>query len=246
MDTIGERIRGERKRLGLSQEAFAALGDSSKPSQVRYENGERSPDGNYLAKVAAAGADVLYILTGERTEVSLPETALDVIFGMQRRQMADELQGSPPEFVAVPLYSANLAAGHGAQNDTDEIVEHLAFRRSWLKDIGLSVSRAALAHVHGDSMLPGIHHGDIVLIDTSKRQVPLRSPVDSGIRHRAPIFALHGNEGVLIKRLLRPTEDQLMIISDNPDYLPRITKIAAGADTSVIGKVMWWGHTNKE
>lgn len=61
----GARLRSERERLGLSQSAFAALGSSSKGSQILYEKGA-PPTADYLAVVAAAGADVLYILTGER------------------------------------------------------------------------------------------------------------------------------------------------------------------------------------
>ena len=52
--------------MGLSQEKFGALGGVKKLAQINYEKGERHPDSAYLAAIAAAGADVLYILTGER------------------------------------------------------------------------------------------------------------------------------------------------------------------------------------
>ena len=39
-------------------------------SQRNYESGERNPDSVYLAAIAAAGADVLYILTGQRSGVA--------------------------------------------------------------------------------------------------------------------------------------------------------------------------------
>lgn len=74
MDDICKRLREERRRLGFSQEAFANVAGASKPSQVRYENGDRSPDAVYLKAISAAGADVLYILTGERRSfVPMPE-----------------------------------------------------------------------------------------------------------------------------------------------------------------------------
>lgn len=66
MDNIGVRLREERERLGLSQTAFGELGGASKASQVRYENGGRSPDGEYLSAVAKHGVDVFYVLTGQR------------------------------------------------------------------------------------------------------------------------------------------------------------------------------------
>lgn len=70
--SIGSRLREERERLGFSQEAFAALADASRPTQFNYESGKRSPDSAYLAAIAAAGADVLYILTGTRSAPVAP------------------------------------------------------------------------------------------------------------------------------------------------------------------------------
>ena len=66
MATIGDRLRRERERLGLSQTAFAALAGASKRSQIRFEADERSPDASYLAGVAKAGVDVYWIITGKR------------------------------------------------------------------------------------------------------------------------------------------------------------------------------------
>lgn len=63
---IAERLREERIRLGLSQADFAEAGGAHRKSQGNYESGERSPDADYLAAIAAVGADVQYIVTGER------------------------------------------------------------------------------------------------------------------------------------------------------------------------------------
>ncbi len=65
---FGERLREERIRLGLNQGELATVAEVSKTTQFNYEKGERSPDAPYLAKVAAAGVDVLYVLTGHRAE----------------------------------------------------------------------------------------------------------------------------------------------------------------------------------
>lgn len=74
MLNIGERLKEERARLGLNQSDFAFVAKVSKTTQFNYEKGERSPDAAYLEAVAAAGVDVLYILTGRRGALS--ETAL--------------------------------------------------------------------------------------------------------------------------------------------------------------------------
>lgn len=67
MSKIGERLREERKRLGMSQEAFGALAGVKTNAQFNYEAGNRSPDSDYLSALAKHGVDVLYVLTGRRT-----------------------------------------------------------------------------------------------------------------------------------------------------------------------------------
>lgn len=66
------RLREERERLGHNQESFGALAGVTKQSQHMYEAGKRQPDMGYLSAIAEHGADVLYILTGQRT----PKTVL--------------------------------------------------------------------------------------------------------------------------------------------------------------------------
>ncbi len=66
MDTVGSRLRAAREKRELSQTAFAQIAGVSKRAQINYEQGERSPDADYLARIADAGCDVLYILTGKR------------------------------------------------------------------------------------------------------------------------------------------------------------------------------------
>ncbi|MBF0605707.1 MAG: helix-turn-helix transcriptional regulator [Nitrospirae bacterium] len=67
MNIFGERLREERKRLKLNQSQFAALGGVQVRAQIHYEKDERRPDADYLIAIAAAGADVTYIITGVRS-----------------------------------------------------------------------------------------------------------------------------------------------------------------------------------
>lgn len=63
---INERLKEERERLEMTQEAFGAAGGVLKRAVAHYEKGERVPDAAFLAHIAEAGADVQYILTGQR------------------------------------------------------------------------------------------------------------------------------------------------------------------------------------
>ncbi|SET61242.1 Transcriptional regulator, contains XRE-family HTH domain [Nitrosospira multiformis] len=67
MNTIASRLREERERLKMTQEAFAAACGVSRIAQVRYETNIRSPDANYLAAAAEIGVDVAYVIRGNET-----------------------------------------------------------------------------------------------------------------------------------------------------------------------------------
>lgn len=90
MATIGERLKEERIRLKYSQEAFGDAAGVGKHSQIRYEKGGRSPDGDYLAAIHAIGADVLYIITGHRPLFAEEEAAEYVT---PARQLAGDISG---------------------------------------------------------------------------------------------------------------------------------------------------------
>jgi transcriptional regulator with XRE-family HTH domain len=79
-----DRLKEERKRLGLNQDEFAALGGVKKGAQFNYENGSRTPDSDYLAAVAAAGVDVLYLLTGEHALSALPADEHELLTGYRK------------------------------------------------------------------------------------------------------------------------------------------------------------------
>lgn len=89
IEQISSRLREERKRLGFGSQAdFAAKLGASPSSVHNYEAGKRSPDAEFLAKVAEIGGDILYILTGQRAvgELKPDEAAL-----------LDNYRHSPPE-----------------------------------------------------------------------------------------------------------------------------------------------------
>ena len=84
--SIGERLRKVREDMKLNQSDFAAIIGASRQTQSNYEKGERMPDALYLAAIAAAGADVNYILTGNKAET---QQRLDKL--KQATELADAL-----------------------------------------------------------------------------------------------------------------------------------------------------------
>ena len=66
--SFGKRLAEERKRLGLKQAGFAKLVGTNVPRQSLYENDRRELRADYLARLVEAGVDVVYILSGRRSE----------------------------------------------------------------------------------------------------------------------------------------------------------------------------------
>lgn len=64
---IGERLRAERERLGLTQQGLAEKLKVQRQALVLYEAGERTPTADKLADLDRAGGDVNFVVTGRRS-----------------------------------------------------------------------------------------------------------------------------------------------------------------------------------
>lgn len=93
MDEIGKRLKEERARLKLTQLKFAAIGGILANAQLKYEQGLRSPSALYLARLSEAGVDVLYVVTGKRSQKA-DETDFALLLNLlptRERNMVTEL-----------------------------------------------------------------------------------------------------------------------------------------------------------
>jgi transcriptional regulator with XRE-family HTH domain len=61
----------ERKRLGRTQDEFAAVAGVTRNPYGVWEKGATAPDAKQLSALAGIGADVQYIVTGIRSDVAL-------------------------------------------------------------------------------------------------------------------------------------------------------------------------------
>jgi transcriptional regulator with XRE-family HTH domain len=81
MSEMGARLRQERKRLGFSQREMGLVGGVAANAQGKYESGERVPKADYLAALAGAGVDVLYVLTNTRHTGTTVDNLLNRVNG---------------------------------------------------------------------------------------------------------------------------------------------------------------------
>jgi phage repressor protein C with HTH and peptisase S24 domain len=166
---------------------------------------------------------------------------LELYIGPRRDSGPVQVIDREAEYAHIPVHDAMLAAGPGVLNGNEEIIDFLAFRRDWLRRLGLDPARAVIARATGDSMQPCVWDGDLVLIDRSRIDLPTHPRSDRA--RRAPVFALLDDGQAKIKRAQMVEPGLAMLLSDNPDYAPAF---ARAENLSIIGKVVWWGHTSRD
>lgn len=136
------------------------------------------------------------------------------------------------EFALVPRYNVHASAGHGSEIHSEQIVDHLAFKCTWLKDMDLQADYLALITAKGDSMVPTIKDGSLLLVDTRKNE-----------SIREGIYILRMDGVLLAKRLQRLLDGGILVQSDNPAY----KELKAEKDQlqllDIIGRVVWAGGT---
>jgi len=77
---FGDRLKHERKRLGLNQEEFGAKTGIQRFTQYQYEAEVNSPTVRYLASILEIGVDLTYVLFGIRVDqMSLSQSDMQTI-----------------------------------------------------------------------------------------------------------------------------------------------------------------------
>lgn len=67
--TVGKRLKDERKRLGLTQDEMAVQLGLTRYAQLNFEKDINLPGGAYLLAALDRGVDVMYVLSGQRTQL---------------------------------------------------------------------------------------------------------------------------------------------------------------------------------
>lgn len=202
MSDFSERLKSERKRLGMNQAQLGAAAGVTKGAQLNYESGERSPNVEYLQAVAAAGVDVVYALTGVRESVNVPAMS-----GKHSMTGGAPAPASDEDTIYVPLLSAAGSMGPGNELLTEDVIMNdVPFSRRWLA-MHLPRCRPAaikLIHAYGDSMHGTLESGDFALVDTDAVEVL----VDG-------VYVLEAHSRLFIKRVRQRLDGRYEVSSDN-------------------------------
>lgn len=195
------------------------------------------------AKSRADMARVLTLAPARITEMFKGERELTFEEG---RKLIEHysLEGATPEaspidpkvfahqqgFELIPEYDIAYSMGGGAVITDQQPRGMVPFQRDWLRGLFTgAVEDLMVARGEGESMEPTLRDGDIVLIDTSQRE----------IRQQDRIWAIAFGDLGAIKRVRRMPGGSFLIMSDNPAVQPQP---ADDQDLYVIGRVVWIGR----
>jgi phage repressor protein C with HTH and peptisase S24 domain len=219
---LSDRIIYARKSKGFKQKELANILKVSLPTMNHYESGKRAPNSELLSQMAKTlGCDPGWMLTGEgqaeKKAVLLNETIPS---------------SAPNDFVLVPRYNIESSAGGGFVIHSEQIVDHLAFKSSWVsKELGTDPKYLLLIHSVGDSMEPTFRSGDLLLVDRNKARVK-----GDGI------YLINFDNGLIVKRLEWMMDGTVVIRGDNTS-VSREQKITAieMEKLHILGRVVWVG-----
>jgi phage repressor protein C with HTH and peptisase S24 domain len=225
MITLGDRLREERNKKGLTQADFAALAGVTKRSQSLYEGNERTPKADYLAALHDVGVDTHYVLTGNRVNRSAP---LDSGGNIAEQQAAYlERQLNDPNVASIPMYDVECAAGSGRDFTEEKVLGYFHMDRAVLSELKLPAESGAWVRARGDSMVGTIDDGDYVFVDFTQRD-----PSREGVY----LILMDGERR--IKRMQRVAGGGWLLISDNNRYDKELIKPDQKQFVEVLGRCL--------
>lgn len=218
--TIGDRIR---ELIGKRSVNACAEAWELPVTTLRQNLSGSMPRADTAARIAEANdVSVEWLITGKGQKLLIPPTLTD---NGETLQLQDVATG---DLTFVPRYDVKLSSGTGKLIAAEDIFEHLAFRTSWLREMGIAPQHAALVTNEGDSNEPTIPDGALMLLDLSIREVS-----------NGKFYALRRDGELLIKRIQRRFDGTVVLKSDNPRYDDEEIPENKVVDLHVIGRLKW-------
>lgn len=195
------------KELGISYQAVKAVIDG-KSRGFGIENNSRA------ARILGVSGD--WLATGEGRMKDVAD------------RVAKEIElDNNPEYPAIRKVKFKLSAGASGFGVDYEGEDHqpIVFGKYWYEVNKLRPEALFAVRVANGSMEPGLHNGDIVVVNTLSMQ-----PKDG------TVFAINYEGEMVIKRLIRD-EGDWWLHSDNPDQV-RYKRKRMHEDCFLIGEVI--------
>lgn len=227
MDTFKDRLaflwKDEARQAKIASDIDMTIAGFS-----RIWNEGGLPKSETLKKIKQLkGCSIDWLLTGEGSPFPDSEAP---------KATATDTLGNPvdiDEFVFVPRYDIQAAAGHGQLVGDEQPMFAMAFRRYWIENyVTRDIKNLSVISVKGDSMEGVLNDGDTILINHGQT-----TPRDG-------LYVLRLNENLLVKRLQLIPGGIVNVISANEAYPTfEIDLKNPTDDVAIIGRVEWFGRS---
>jgi phage repressor protein C with HTH and peptisase S24 domain len=194
------------------------------PSAFRkWLRGDAEPSRERLVALAkAAGVSVGWLASGEGPPPRLSG-------GTPSSRSASGPGGiNQRDYLLLPKRPESAAAGVESP-PAEGPAEFFALHHDWVRsEFGIEPDHLSLETAVGESMLPNIQDGDLLLVDTTEN------------RFRSfGVYVLEIAGERLVKRVQPKLDGSLTLISDNKAYEPEHIPPTQAGDITVVGRVIW-------
>lgn len=199
--SIERKIRTIMRSTGWNQSQVAEFFGVSQPSVNRWLSGSE-PRGD--------------------VRDAINDKFQEVVGVMDASEQPDDL------YLSVPEFDVHVSAGGGAEVIEEHEIARWPFNPDYVSNfLGLRNAALAIVEVRGDSMVPTLHSGDRVLVNTSDKQIS-----------QAGIFVLFDGGGTVIKRVDKRigNDESVTLISDNRIHESYEVPLDL---LNVVGRVVW-------
>jgi phage repressor protein C with HTH and peptisase S24 domain len=209
-----------------SADRLARAMDVSPSAFRKWLKGEAEPSRERLVALAeAAGVSIAWLAKGEGPLPRLRNARVDG---------GSEGGLDPERFLVLPKYAEQAAAAAGSVTPAppeSQASAFIAFGHDWIRrSFSIEPEDLMLETAVGESMVPTIHDGDLLLVDTTDRRF-----------REFGIYVLEYVGQRLVKRVQRKLDGSLLLISDNAIYEPERIPPERTEGVEVLGRVVWSG-----
>ena len=244
MEKIGEKLEYFRKLFALNQADFGKKLGVTGAAISKIETSNQPPSETILKLMEYAFLlNRKWLLNGDGdifirdASFQAGDVAREIIY-KEGSKAADQVREEVTaydsgKFIMVPKYDVQADAGGGSIINSEQVVDHLAFKADWVSNVlKVKAQNLVLISAVGDSMEPSVTDGDLLAVDLGKKEVK-----EDGI------YCFRTDDSrLMVKRLQRMPDSVIVVKSDNPNYEPFTVAPDYSGVFDVIGRVVWVGR----
>lgn len=228
--TLADRLTTAMTHAKISQAELARRCGVKPPSVSGWLSGKSKflRGENLLSAARTLGVNQQWLATGQGP--MLPQTPSTAVEVASLATLSPTPQpGSPAVYIPLLANAGSMGPGTDVEHD-DVIIGSLALSPDWIDKRIRPTSFDALRFIHayGDSMFPTFEDGDILLVDTGRRDPSMADGV----------YVIGTHKRLFIKRVSERFDGTRVVSSDNKN-VPLVQELNGDSEIEVLGRVVW-------